>query len=399
MIFRYVLRDMRDPDGGFYSAEDADSEGEEGLFYVWKPAQVVDVLGDELGALFNEVYGVTEQGNFEHSTSILHLRGSLQEAAKARGEDPERFGRRLSDARERLLEVRSKRIRPIRDDKIITAWNALMISSLAYGAQVLDDSEYRQAAERAAGFILEKLRTRDGRLLRRYRDGQASFPGYIDDYAFFVLALLDLYEATFKPVYLAEAIKLAGKMDTLFWDREDGGFTFRGTDGEALLVQQKETYDGAVPSGNSVAGLALLRIGSLTAEPAHERRGREVLEAFSSEIARLPSGHTQMLIALDFALGPTVEIVLAGEPGSKDTQAMLRAIHDRFLPNKVVALRPEGRTGEEIAALAPFLADQRSIDGKATAYVCRNHACSFPTTDPAEMLRLMEADGRSNLVE
>ena len=314
--------------------------------------------------------------------------------AKTRGEDRGQLAPRLAEARERLLAERSKRVRPLRDDKVITAWNGLMISAFAYGFQVLDDPAYRTAAERAARFLLDHLRTPDGRLLRRYRDGQASFAGYIDDYAFFVMGLLDLYEATFYPDHLAAAIDLAGKMEELFWDDQDGGFTFQGSDGEELLVRQKEVYDGAIPSGNSVAALALLRIGGLTADPDREARGRRTIDAFSGDVSQAPSAFTQMLIALDYAIGPAVEIVLAGEPDAKETKEMVRAIHDRFLPNKVVALRPEGLAGDRIAGLAPFLADHRAVGGKTTAYVCRNHACSLPTGDPAEMLRLIEDRGR-----
>ena len=391
-ILDYVLRDMTGPEGAFYSAEDADSEGYEGRFYVWRPEEVVEALGRELGSLFNDAHNVTAHGNFELQTSILNLNAPPEETAASQSGGAPPPMDPLPDARRRLLEARSKRIRPLRDDKIITAWNGLMISAFATGSQVLDDPGCRQAAERAARFVLERLRTEDGRLLRRYRDGQASFPGCIEDYAFFTLALLDLYEATFKPEYLTQACDLAAKMNELFWDETDGGFAFQGTDGERLLIRQKEVYDGATPSGNSVAALALLRIGHLTADPSYEKRGRETIAAFSAAVSQAPTVHTQMLIALDFALGPTIEIVLAGESDAKETQEMVRAIHRRFLPNKVLALRPEGSAGEAIASLAPFLADLHAIDGKTTAYVCRNHACSRPTCDLEELLRFLDAE-------
>jgi uncharacterized protein YyaL (SSP411 family) len=392
-IFRYVLRDMTSPKGIFFSAEDADSEGEEGTFYLWRPEQVVGVLGEELGGLFNEAYGVTEKGNFEHNTSILHLRQPLDSVATRLGRDPDRFRERMARARDRLLQERSKRIRPLRDDKVITSWNALMISAFAYGSQVLTEPEYRDSARRAADFILENLPTEDGRLLRRYRDGEAAIPGYIDDYAFFINALLDLYEATFETRYLAESIRLTEKMDELFWDDQHGGYTFTGTDGDELIIRPKTTYDGAIPSGNSVAALALYRLGSLTADPRYERRAGELIAAFSGNIARGSSGHTQMLIALDYGLGPSVEVVIAGEVRSEDVRRMLRTLHARFIPNKVVVLRPGGVAGKKIAALAPFLSEQEAIDGKATAYVCRNHACSLPTTDPSKMMSLIGEDG------
>jgi uncharacterized protein YyaL (SSP411 family) len=393
-IFRYVLRDMTGPEGGFYSAEDAASEGEEGTFYLWRPGQILEVLGEDLGGLFNETYGVTETGTFEHNPSILHLSQPLDSVARRLGRDPKDFREQMAKARERLLKERSERIRPLRDDKVITSWNALMISAFAYASQALADPEYRQAAERAADFVLERLQAKDGRLLRRYREGEAALPGYIDDYAFFVNALIDVYEATFETRYLAESIRLTEKMEELFWDKEDGGFAFKGTDGEQLIIRPKKTYDGAIPSGNSIAALALYRLGSLTADPKYERRARQVIDAFSNDIARGSTGHTQMLIALDYGLGPTVEVVVAGEPGAKDVRRMIRTLHERFIPNKVVALRPGGKAGKEIALLAPFLSEQEAIDGKATAYVCRNHACSLPTQDPTEMVVLIEDDGR-----
>jgi len=391
-IFTYVLRDMTAPGGGFYSAEDADSEGEEGVFYVWKPDEVRAVLGEEAGDRFCAVYGLTESGNFERGSSILHLKKSLDEAAAAMGVDPEGLKTEMADSREKLLETRSKRIRPLRDDKVITAWNGMMITAFALGARALDDGEYALAAERAAAFALEKLRNGEGRVLRRWRDGEASCLGYIDDYAWLVHAMIDLYETTFDPVYVERANELAADMWNLFWDDEGRGFFFAGSDGEKLLVRSKEIYDGAFPSGNSIAALALLRLGDITGDPETARRGRASIEAFSGELSSSPAAHAQMLSALDFAVGPTVEVVVAGEEGSDDTEAMLRELRGRFLPNAAVLFRPEGGRGDKLASLAPYTAEQRAVDGRATAYVCRNHACSLPTHDAGEMVRLVEGD-------
>jgi uncharacterized protein YyaL (SSP411 family) len=392
-IFRYVLRDMTSPEGGFYSAEDADSEGEEGKFYVWTPEQIGQVLDPETASLFIEAYGVTSSGNFEGGASILHLTEPLDKVAKRHGQDPKVFARRMAEARERLLAVRAQRVRPFRDDKILTSWNGLMISSLAYGAQVLQEPSYEEAAERADRFVLDHLRGKGGRLLRSYRGGHASIPGALDDYAYFIGALLDLYETTFAPEHLSAAIPLAHEMKDLFWDDRTGGFTLQGKDQESLLIRPREAYDGAIPSGNSAAALVLLRLSALTAEPEFDELGRRTIDAFSADIARSPSGFTAMLAALDFSLGPTVEIVLAGPPESAGIRRMLEAIRSHYIPRKVLAIRPEGGAGEQIAQLAPFLREQQVIGGKPTAYVCRNHACSLPTHDPTKMLELIESGG------
>ncbi|MFH1278583.1 MAG: thioredoxin domain-containing protein [Candidatus Eisenbacteria bacterium] len=389
-IFRYVLRDMTHEKGGFFSAEDADSEGEEGKFYVWRPEEVTAVLGQKRGALFNEIYDVTARGNFEKGASILHLRNPLDEIAADRGEDPAAFAREMEEAREELRKARSKRVPPLRDDKILTGWNALMISALARAAQTLGDDEYRIAAEKGAAFIREDIKDGKGRLLRRYRLGEGAIPAYIDDYAFYLQALVDLYEATFDPAYLSEAADLAKTMMDLFWDDTGQGFFFQAEDGEELIVRTKEAYDGAIPSGNSAAALALLRLGDLTGDPEMSRRGRAVIDAFSGDITRAPAGYAWMLGALDFAVGPTVEIVVAGDPGRPDTEAMIRAVRERYLPNGVLLLRPGGAGGDSLANPAPFLAEQDPMNGRAAAYVCRNHACSLPTNDVAELVRMIE---------
>ena len=262
-----MLRDMTDEGGGFYSAEDADSEGEEGLFYVWRPEEVTEILGEERGSLFNEIYGVSERGNFENGASILHLRQPLDRFAEERNEDPVEFGRAMKEARDELFAARAGRVPPLRDDKVLTGWNGLMISALARAALSLGDDEYRIAAERAAGFLRVNLKDENGRLLRRWRQGEAAIPGYLDDYAFYLQALVDLYAATFDPAYLEEAAELADAMTELFWDDRGRGFFFQGNDGEDLIVRTKEAYDGAIPSGNSAAALALLRLGDLTGNP------------------------------------------------------------------------------------------------------------------------------------
>jgi len=381
-IFAYVLRDLTDSQGGFYSAEDADSEGEEGKFYVWTPREVIGVLGPEEGELFTRFYGVTAEGHVEHGASILHVAQPLEAFATLTGGDPEALRRRLAAAREQLLAERSRRVRPHRDDKILTSWNGLMIAALAYGAATLDEPRYLDAAQRAARFVLTSL-MRDGRLLRRFREAEARYAGTLEDYAFFCEGLLELYEADFDPQWLAHATRLAAQMIDRFWDAEGGGFLFRDTAEEPLIVRSKDVHDGATPSGNSVAALVLLRLGRLTAEARFEDIGRRTVEAFSRDVAREPFGFTQMLSAAEFALGPASEVVIAGDPTDAATRRFLRVLHERFLPRVVTVLHPDGAAGRLIESLAPYVAQQRALDGQATAYVCERYVCKLPTTDPA----------------
>ena len=389
-IFAYVERDMTAPEGGFYSAEDADSEGEEGKFYVWTPEEVKAVLGPDEGAFFAGVYDVTSEGNFEGGRSILNLKRRLAAVAAEPRTEVEELESRLAADRLKLLAARRKRVRPHLDDKILTDWNGLMIGALALGARVLGEPAYREAAERAADFAWRRLRRADGRLLKRWRAGEAAIPGYLDDYAFLAWGQLELYGATFDPEHLERARTLARDMVRLFRDAEGGGFYFAGTDAESLIVRTQEIYDGAVPSGNAIAALVLLRLGDLTADPELGRQGRETVDAFAAALAASPTAFPQLLLALDFALGPTTEVVLAGDPGSPDLRAMLAGLDRRFLPRTVVAVRPPGAAGERMVALAPFLAAHEARDGRATAYVCRNYACSLPTSDPAAMLAQLE---------
>jgi uncharacterized protein YyaL (SSP411 family) len=391
-IFEYVLRDLTDADGGFYSAEDADSEGEEGKFYVWRPEQIREILGPEEAELFSRFFGVTEQGNFEHGTSILHIEQPLAEFAKLKGFEQAVLADRLARAKTKLFAARARRVRPHRDDKILTSWNGLMIASLSYGAATLGEARYLAAARRSADFVLTHLR-RDGGLLRRYRDGEARYPGTLEDYAFFSYGLLELYEATFEPRYLAEAKGLVAQMRRRFWDEDGSGFFLRPTDEPALIARSKEIYDGAIPSGNSVAALVLLRLGRLTADQGPEAQGRRTLEGFADAVGRNAFAYPQLLIAWDFALGPTKEIVIAGDPAARETQELLRVVRERFLPRAVTVLRPPGPAGEGIEALAPFVKTLAPLDGKPTAYVCENFVCHLPTTSVETLRGLLEAKG------
>jgi uncharacterized protein YyaL (SSP411 family) len=298
---------------------------------------------------------------------------------------------RLAGARLKLFQVREERVRPLRDDKILVDWNGLMIAALARGAQAFNDQLYARAAGRAADFILKNMRDDKGRLWHRYRDGQAAVPGLVDDYAFFVWGLLDLYEATFDVRYLRAALDLNADMQARFWDAQTGGFYFTPVENQELLVRKKEIYDGATPSGNSVAAMNLLRLSRITGNAELERKAETVTKAFAGNVGQFPSGYTQFLMAVEFALGPSYEVVIAGDPDTRDTMRMLEDLRRPFVPNKVVVLRPLQQTAAEIMDIATYTREQRSKDGRPTAYVCRNFNCDLPTTDPDKMLELLGA--------
>ncbi len=403
-VFEYVLEKMTDDLGGFYSAEDADSvdpeEGvkREGAFYVWGHQEIVDLLGRDAAELFNYVYGVEPHGNALSDPqgeftrkNILYAARTVEEAAQRFGKTLDEVQRILDNAKEKMFEIRNRRPQPHRDDKVLVDWNGLMISSLALGSRVLEEPRYRDAAEKAAQFILKTLVRNDGRLLHRYRDGEAGIPGSLEDYAFFIHGLIDLYEATFNAEYLKTAVQLTDDMIRLFWDEREGGFFFTATDAEPLIVREKELYDGAIPSGNSMAALDLLRLGRLTLNRDWDSKAQRFFRTFGQELTSAPTAYAQSLSALDFALGPSREIVLAGDPRNAQTQAMIKSLYSRFIPNKVVILRPASlKAAEAIMAVVPFVENQKHLQGQTTAYVCKNHACEFPTQDIQKFEQLLE---------
>ncbi len=393
-IYTYVLRDMTDSQGGFYSAEDADSEGEEGKFYFWKAEEIDEILGNE-AALFKEIYNVEDKGNFieqmvGHRTgdNILHVTKPLSVHATERKMSEPELRDQLEANRIKLFELREERIHPLKDDKILVDWNGLMIASLAKASVALDEPRYAEAAARAADFVLGGMRRPDGSLIHRFRQGEAAFHAHIDDYAFFMWGLIELYQADFEVRYLEKAIDLTDYLLNHFWDSERGGFFFTADNGEALLVRTKEIYDGAVPSGNSVAMYNLLRLSRLTGNMEYERKAEQIGQAFSNQVSQASSAHSLLLAGLDFQIGPSLEVVIAGAKHTSDTQTMLNAVRSGFVPNKVVLFRPE-EDPTEIVQLAPFIASQKSLDDRATVYVCCNFVCNLPTTDPAEVVRLI----------
>lgn len=397
-ILTYVLRDMTAPEGGFYSAEDADSEGVEGKFYVWNLPEINEILGADEAALVNEVFNLKPEGNFHEEASgrltghnIPHLAKPFEKIASDFGVPPEELEARLETARGKLFAVRENRIRPHKDDKILTDWNGLMIAALAKAAQVFDNSEYARAAKKAADFVLGTMKDASGRLLHRFRDGEAALPSHVDDYAFFIWGLIELYEATFEVRYLEAALKLNRAFLEHFWDSELGGFYFTADDGEQLLVRKKEIYDGAAPSGNSVQALNLIRLGRMVADPELERKADKIARAFSGTISQFPSAYTQMLLALEFEAGLNYEVVIAGLTAAQDTAEMVKCLRRAFVPNKVVLMRPMDEEFPEITNLADYTKNHVSIDHKATAYVCTGFNCQLPTQDPNRMLELLVA--------
>ena len=388
-IFTYVLRDMTDPQGAFYSAEDADSEGKEGLFYVWTQEEVKAVLGEEVGSLYCRFYDISLEGNFEDHRNIAHISRPVAEAARQYGMDAEELEALLAAANGKLFGVREQRVHPLKDDKILTSWNGLMIAALAKGAQAFHDPLLSQAAARAADFILASLRQDSGRLLRRYRLGEAAYPGYADDYAFLVWGLIALYETTFRIRYLQEAITIQQMMLDLFWDEQDGGFYYTARDSEKLLVRDREIYDGAIPSSNSVAALNLLRLGRMTGNTYWEALADRLLKTFFHMVSDFPSAYTHFLHAVDFALGPGQEFIITGDLGQETTQRMVEAIHTPFLPNRVLLHRGQGEEAVKLADLAPFTRDLRAGDGQAAVYLCENFACRNPITKIDELKRAL----------
>ncbi|ARA92369.1 thioredoxin domain-containing protein [Rhodothermaceae bacterium RA] len=400
-ILTYVLRDLTDPEGGFYSAEDADSEGREGAFYLWTVDELRAVLGEDDARRAIEWFNVEPRGNFEEEATrrrtgenVLFRRPASEEASDGEADDGEagEQAERLEAIRRRLFAAREQRPRPLRDDKILTDWNGLMIAALALAGRVLEDARYTGAAARAVGFIRRFLWREDGRLWHRYRQGHAGLQANLDDYAFLCWGLLECYETTFEPRYLREAVQLAEQMIALFEDAGRGGFFFTPSDGEPLLIRPKEPYDNAYPSGHSVAVLVLIRLARMLGRPAWEDRAIRAARAYGEAVRRHPSAFTALLTGLDLAIGPSAEVVIAGDPAAADTQALLTALRRPYLPRKVVMLRPADDAPDACFDLAPYLVHQRSLEGRATAYVCRNLQCDQPTTDPAVMLaRLQEA--------
>jgi len=377
-IMIYVLRDMTSPEGAFYSAEDADSEGEEGKFYVWAKNEIEEILGADKAKNFSKIYNVNVDGNFlDEATRVKTGKNILHQKISSRNSS----NYDLEPARIQLFEAREKRIRPHKDDKILTDWNGLMIAAFAKAGYILNDLKYIQVAKKAVDFILNKMINSEGRLLHRYRKGGADILAFIDDYAFFIWGLINLYEASFETQYLEKAIELTEEQMTLFWDSSIGAFFFTAQDAESLLTRQKETYDGAIPSGNSVAMLNLLRLAQLTGNDKYEKKADQLGRVFAESVRANPVAYSFMMVAVDYAIGPTYSLVIAGDEGKYDTNAMLNEVRKQFLPNKSLIFRPTEELNPEIDKYSNFIQFFDKYEGKATAYVCINKTCKAPTND------------------
>jgi uncharacterized protein YyaL (SSP411 family) len=398
-IFAYVLRDMTSREGGFYSAEDADSEGIEGKFYLWTTGDIQKIIGDEDYEVLKKTYNLDIEGNFTSQeadqppgSNILHLENSTADLAAEWDISEKKLLQELEKNRQELFNARIKRIHPFKDDKILTDWNGLMVAALAKAGRVLEEPQYISVAEKAAGFILLKLQDKNGRLMKRYRQGKAGLPAFLDDYAFVVWGLLELYETTHKTSYLREAVRLSDQMITHFWDVQNGGLFMTSNDSEKLLFRDKQIYDGAIPSGNSVAAMNLLRLGHITGETDYLKKAESITKTFSVLVEKYPSGHAYLMMALEYALNPNYEVVFAGNIGASDTETLLKALHRPFIPGKIVVFLPTDKTAAaEIIKLVPYTEFMVPIDGKATAYVCMNSVCQLPTTDVSQMLANLQA--------
>jgi uncharacterized protein YyaL (SSP411 family) len=414
----YVLRDMTSPDGGFYSAEDADSAGQEGLFYTWTPSELGAVLGDADAKLFGDTFGVPIDASASMIEGaprhVLHLVASWPELAAKHGMSEPDFRARIEPLRKKLFDAREKRVHPAKDEKIITGWNGLMIAALAHAGRAFDEPRYTAAARKAAEFVLARLRDANGRLAKRYARGSVGAPATADDYAYLLCGLVELYETDFDAAWIANALSLAAAFDGSFWDEEKGGYFLASKASEALIARTKDVDDGALPSSNSIAALALIELARITADHAFELRADAIFKAFAKTIAKRPSAYAQMMIALDFASASSLEIVIvshgAGSPRGPGTprdsdgsgaSAMLAALRSRFLPNAIVVARSLDRESAsatpavhrapfDIVQFAPYVESMSCLDDKPTAYVCRGFACGAPTNDVETMMKSVQ---------
>lgn len=376
-IFTYILRDMTSPEGGFYSAEDADSEGVEGKFYVWTADEVKEVLGKPDAEKFCRYYDITSGGNFEGASIPNRIRTNIPDHERSFADT----------CREKLFAYREKRIHPYKDDKILTSWNGLMIAAMAIGGRVLDNAEYTRAAQQASDFIESRLTRNDGRLLARYREGESAFPAYLDDYAFLVWGLIELYESTFKPLYLQRALSLNEDLLKFFHDKINGGLFLYGSDGEQLITRPKELYDGALPSGNSVATLNFFRLARLTGRNELEELAQRQFNTFGSSLEQAPRGYAFMITALLFASAQASEIIVVSGADQRGAGEMIDIIRASFRPFTHSVLYSDEHS--DIKKMIPFVENYTPVNGMATAYVCENDTCSYPVTNTNEFRKML----------
>ncbi len=395
-VAAYVLRDMTSEEGGFFAAEDADSNGKEGKFYLWEEEEIRNILKPAEAELAIRVFNIRPDGNDEERKigrareNILWVAEQPIHPATKSSLQGKAAQARLARIREKLFRAREERPRPLKDTKILTDWNGLMIAALAKASQAFDREDYAAAARKAADFVRAKM-IAQGELYHRYIEGEVKIPGFLDDYAFFIWGLIDLYETIFDPSCLEWALELTDRLLLKFWDKKEGGFFLSSEEAQDLPFRRKEIYDSAVPSGNSVMTANLLRLGRITGRTELETKAHELAKAFSLRIVQAPIAHTQLMCALDFARGPSYEIVIVGQASAEDTETILRSLRRNYIPNKVVLFRPAEVQSPEILKFAPYLKPMTALEGKATAYVCSNYRCQLPTTESAQILALLNA--------
>jgi uncharacterized protein YyaL (SSP411 family) len=392
-IFDYVMTYMTDSSGRIYSTEDADSQGKEGIFYLWKRDELDGILGRKEAGILSRYYNVKKTGNFSShedyhkGLNILHIRKDAAKVARELDMTEEQMEYTLSGIKKKLLEVRENRERPGLDDKTITSWNALMISAFSLGFQVFADKKYLGAAEKAAAFVMDKMRTEDGRLLRTHRAGKSKFNAYLEDYAYTVRAFIDFYEAGFDKQWIFAAEELTEKMIVQFWEEKSASLYNTSQYHDNLIVRAKSANDSAIPSPIGVAIESLLRLGKLLDREEYFIKARRLLKTNHLYMEKAPQGYLSLLMNVDLLIRPPKEIAIVGKKDSEDTKRLLKAIHSRFIPNIVIAfLDPNSADAEELSQKIPLLANREPVDGRATAYVCENFTCQLPVTSPDDLI-------------
>ena len=381
-IIEYVLRDMTSKEGGFYSAEDADSKGEEGLFYIWNATEIDSIIkiNSQDSEFLRNILTIKEKGNCKvegHRTNIPHFTSSWNEISKEYKINVDDLKKKYHKMRNSIFVTREKRVHPQKDDKILTDWNGLMISAISRAGAIFDNENYLKIAEKNADFILNNLSDNDGGLWKRHRNGVSGIDGMLEDYSFFIWGLIELYQATFNEKYILEAVRLSDYQLKYFWDYDNGGFFFTSNKSEKLLVRNKEIYDGAIPSGNSVSAYNYIRLGRIMSRPDYEKISFEIIEAFSSSIKRYSSGYTMLLHAIDFIEGPSYEVIVAGSKNK--SKKLLNYLYSNAQLNKVLIFREEGvKLNKEFKFLEHYISDENK---EPLVYVCKNYACNLPTSD------------------
>ena len=396
-IFTYVLRDMTSPGGGFYSAEDADSEGEEGLFYLWTVDEVNHILGIEDGKRFITAYNMTEKGNFRdeatrqfNGKNIIHQKGNLKDLSRNLKISEKELRKFIQSCRTKLMKERKKRIHPLKDDKILTDWNGLMIAALSKGASVLKEPTYLKSAEKAADFVVKNLRDSKGKLLKRYRNGDAGLDGYLDDYAFMIWGLLNLYEAGFDTKQLNRAIELSEIMEKDFNDNERGGFFLGSDQSEKLIIRAKTGYDGAIPSGNSIAVLIFNRLYRMTGNLRWANLSEKTLRSFSKDLKQMPSGYTAMILGFMYDAYGSKEIVVVGNGRHEETQLLLEELQSLYIPQKIMLFKDTNKKRDPLTKIASWTENHSTQNNKPTIYICEDFACRLPTTDLKKAIELIQ---------